>query len=164
RRIISRSIASVGSYRSRPGMIWKLRCRGCGRWSNDCAPTLASSEAVVADCPRYAAASSCPEPASASVESAVRLATVGLFTFILAACGTTAPSQPLGPGPSAALASATATACPVEVTVTVTGTELRREVIVSAENRHTSAQELVLPDRCPSGPLEFIGLPGDYDY
>ena len=100
----------------------------------------------------------------------MRIATIGLFAFVLADCGPAAASPTVGPvepaltGTPAPAATVATDPCPVAITVTVIGTGLRREVIVSAENRHTGPQELVLPDRCPSGAVELIGLPAGYDY
>jgi hypothetical protein len=55
-------------------------------------------------------------------------------------------------------------ACPVAITVAISGTGLVRELVVHADNRDTGVQELVLPDRCPNGPVELSGLPAGYDY
>jgi hypothetical protein len=98
----------------------------------------------------------------------LRLATIGLFVFSLAACetaGSTSRVGPVAPAPgSPASATPPAASCPVAITLTITGAGLRRQVIVSAENRDTGVQELVVPDRCPSGPIDFSGLPAGYDY
>lgn len=95
-----------------------------------------------------------------------------LLVFTLTALGlascSPSPSPPLrarpGPAAPASAAPELADSCPVAITVALAGTGPRRELVVSAENRHTQVQELVLPDQCPSGPVEFTGLPGCYDY
>lgn|GEM_PF-1988128 len=91
----------------------------------------------------------------------MRLATLALFTLLLAACETSAPLARVGPLEPGAAATES---CPVAITLAIAGTGLRWEVVVSAENRGAAVQELVLADRCPSGPIEFTGLPTGYDY
>lgn len=94
----------------------------------------------------------------------MRLATLSLFALTLVACGPSPyPMSPRPAQPASAEDGATQ-ACPVAITIALAGTGLSRELVVGAENRGTGVQELVLPDRCPSGPVEFTGLPGGYDY
>jgi hypothetical protein len=74
-----------------------------------------------------------------------------------------APVAPAPPGPAAAPVAATID-CPIAVSIEVTGSGPQRTLVVTAENRTSSPQEVVLPDRCPAGPIEFSGLPAGYDY
>lgn len=94
-----------------------------------------------------------------------RLVSIGVFVLSFAACETAGPIAPISPVPeSPGAVTAPAESCPVALTLTISGTGLRRELVVSAENRGTGVEELVLPDRCPNGPVEFSGLVAGYDY
>jgi hypothetical protein len=74
-----------------------------------------------------------------------------------------APVEPAPPGPAAAPV-AVAIDCPIAVSIEVSGSGPQRTLVVTAENRTSSPQEVVLPDRCPAGPIELAGLPAGYDY
>lgn len=66
------------------------------------------------------------------------------------------------PPPSAPTAIAP---CPLTIRLEIRPTnDGRHEVTVFAESTTTYPQEITLPDRCPSGPIDFEGLGPGYDY
>lgn len=72
-------------------------------------------------------------------------------------------AAPAAPPPDAAPV-AVASTCAVSVAIAVTGTGKTRTVIANATNTTSAPLDLLLPDRCPNGPLEFTGIVPGYDF
>lgn len=74
------------------------------------------------------------------------------------------PSPPSPVDPSPSIPNTTAS-CPLTVRLEIRATsDGQHELTVFAESATTSPQEIVLPDRCPGGPIDFEGLGPGYDY